>query len=506
MTDISVLCLLFSVFSPLPSVLSRPADTSGSPSPAVLLRTLLRLQLLAFRRAPHFGGRLVLAVLKGLGLVYAVLTAALMGFLLPDTLSVWAPGVSALGVVEQALLPALGALTLGRVLFQDVPTRGAEAFLMLPVPRARIARAVSVRAALTVFNAAPLAFAVPFALRTVRGDLGASSAGLFVAGVACLVAVSHVAVVVWKTRLGAAPVQTAGVVGASLLVAGGIAVASGEILGPMGVAGVAAVAVALGVFAHRSVVGALFLDPGAVRKAGGGFERGGFEAPGVAAFVALGARLVARARYPRGIVLNAVAMTVAVGAYALGWAAPEHAALLLVVSTGTVAVSAGQFALPFASGHYDRLLTLPGAERAFVRAVLAMTAAATAALGLVQLILALALAPAAWPALAAAALFCTGVLVPAAFFGSTLAPKPLDVDDKFMTSSRIQSLPPQLVLAAAGSVAVALVAGLGPILGPAAMAAVGAAGALAMPLWAGLIEARLVRQRHPTAQRFRASL
>lgn len=449
----------------------------------------------------------MLAVLKGLGLVYAVATAALMGFLLPDTLSVWVPTVSALDVVSHALLPALGALTLGRVLFQDVPTRGSESFLMLPVARAGIARAVSVRATLTVFNAAPLAFAIPFALRTVRAEAGLPAALAFVAGVAALVAVSHLAVVVWKTRLGAAPLQTVAVVGGALLAAGGIAVAQGGLPGPVGVAGVGAIAVALGVFAHRSVVAALFLDPGAARRTSGtGFGHGGFEAPGVAAFVALGARLVVRTRYPRGIVLNAVAMTLAVGAYAIGWAAPEHAALLLVVSTGTVAVSAGQFALPFASGHYDRLLTLPGAERAFVRATLAMTAGATAVLAVVQLLLALVLAPDAWPALAAAALFCTGVLVPTAVFGSTLAPKPLDVDDRFMTSSRIQSLPPQLVLAAAGSVAVALLAAFGPILGPAAMACVGAASALAMPLWARTIEARLVRQRHGTAQRFRTSL
>ena len=137
-----------------------------------LLRTLLYLQALAFRRAPYLGGRIALAVLKGLGLVYAVASAAALGFLLPDTLSVWAPGVSALAVVEQALLPALGLLTVGRVLFQDVPTRGAEVFLVLPVSRRRVARAVTVRSVLTVFNVAPLAFAVPFAARTVREAAG----------------------------------------------------------------------------------------------------------------------------------------------------------------------------------------------------------------------------------------------------------------------------------------------------------------------------------------------
>ena len=487
-----------------------PADTWRPPSPAALLRTLLRLQALAFFRAPHVRGRTVLAVLKGLGLVYAVATAAALGFLLPDTLSVWAPGVSALRVVGAAVLPALGLLTVGRVLFQDVPARGAEAFLMLPVSRDRIARAVAVRSALTVFNAAPLAFAVPFALRTVRVEAGTGAAVGFVVGIAALVAVSHVAVVVWKTRLGAAPAQTVVVVFGALGAAAGLAVMTGGPLGAhagLGAALVVPVALALGAFAHRSLADALFLDPGASpRRRAGRARDAGFEQPGAWAFVALGARLVARARYPRGIVLNAVATTAAVASYAFGWASEAHVALLLVVSTGTIAVSAGQFALPFASGHYDRLLTLPGAPRAFVRATLAMTVGSTVALGALQLAAALVVAPHAWPDVAGAVLFCGGVLAPVAVLGSTLAPKPLDVADRFMTSSRVQSLPPQIALAAAVSVAAALFAGLGPDLGLAATAAVGALGALGLPLWARAIEARVVGQRHAVAGRFRSVL
>ena len=451
----------------------------------------------------------MLAAAKGAGLVYAVVTAALMGFLLPDTLSVWAPGVSATAVVAALLLPALGALTLGRVLFQDVPARGAEAFLLLPVCRRRVARAVAVRSALTVFNAAPVAFAVPFAVRTVREASGGPAAFAFVAGVAALVAVSHFAVVVWKTRLGAAPAETVAVVVGAL---GAAAAVTAGLGGPLGehaalAAGLGGgVAVALGVFASRSLVAALYLDAGARPARRRSRREAGFGQAGVHAFLDLHLRLVARTRYPRGIVINAVATTLAVAGYALGWSDPAHTALILVFSTGTVAVSAGQFALPFASGHYDRLLTLPGAPRAFVVATLVATVGATAALGGLQLALALVVAPGAWPEVAGAVLFCTGVLAPAAVLGSTLAPKPLDVADSFMTSSRVQALPPQVVLALAGSVAVGLFAGLGPDLGLAATAAVGAAGALAMPLWARAIAARMDRQRHAVAARFRSDL
>ena len=487
-----------------------PADTTSPSAAAALVLTLLRLQTLAFRRAPHFGGRVVLAVFKGLGIAYAVATAAALGFLLPDTLSVWAPDVSALDVADRALLPALAALTLGRVLFQDVPTRGAEAFLLLPVDRRRVARAVSVRSAMTVFNAVPMAFAVPFALRTVRAEAGVPAAVVFVVGVAALVAVSHFAVVVWKTRLGAAPVETAVVVGAALLGAADIALGLGGPLGPRAplVAGlVGSLAVVLGAFAYESVVGALYLDA-ATGTAPRRTQRrsGGFAHAGVRAFLALDWRLVTRARYPRGIVINAVAMTGAVATYAFGWADEAQAALLLVFSSGTIAVSAGQFALPFASGHYDRLLTLPGAPRAFVVAKLAVAVGSVVVLGGLQLALALVLAPHAWADLVGAVLFAAGVLAPAAVFGSTLAPKPLDVADAFMTSSRIQSLPPQIVLGAAGAVAVGLFVGLGPDVGLAAAAAVGATGMLSLPLVARLIEARVAGQRHTVADRFRSVL
>ena len=475
-----------------------------------MLRSLVRLQLLGFRRAPHFGGRLVLAVLKGFGLTYAVLTAAALGFLLPDTLSVWAPGVSALAVVSDAVVPALGLLTLGRVLFQDVPARGAEAFLLLPVARRRVARAVTVRAALTVFNAAPLAFAVPFALRTVRADLGLSAAAVFVASVAALVAVSHVAVVVWKTRLGAAPVETVAAVGAALVGASAVTIVLG---GPLGhraplVAGlVAALAAAFGAYAHLGVVEALYLDTGAGRRPRAARRStAGFGHTGVRAFLDLERRLVVRARYPRGIVLNGVVTSVALAVYAIGWGEGIPARIGLVFSAAAVAVSAGQFALPFASGHYDRLLTLPGAPASFVRAKLGMAVGSVVALGGVQMLVALALAPEAWAPVIGASLFGAGVLAPAAVLGSTLAPKPLDVADSFMTSSRVQSLPPQVVLAAAGGIAGALFVALGPHLGLAAVAAVGAAGALGLPLWASLIEARLGRRRYAVAARFRSVL
>jgi len=448
-------------------------------------------------------------VLKAAGILYAVATAAAMGFLLPDTLSVWAPTVSALDLVEQTLLPALAALTAARVLFQDVPTRGAEAFLLLPVHRSRIARAVGIRASLSVFNLAPLAFVVPFATRTVRAEHGIAGAVGFVVGAVALVALSHVAVILWKTRLGPAPFSTVAVVAASLGGAAAVLSLAGGLTGanaPLGIALVASIAVALGLYAHRGVVGALYLDPPDRTSRSAPTPSTGFERAGLRAFLDLEWRLVVRTRFPRGIALNALAMTVVIASFAFVWGEATPTVLLLLFSTGTLAISAGQFALPFASGHYDRLLTLPDAPRHFVAAKLMVTAGSTVVLGAVQLGLALALAPDAWPALGGAVLFCAGVLAPVAVLGSTFAPKPFDVDDKFLGNARIQSLPPQIAIALAGGIAVALIAVLDPEVGLAATAAIGAVGVAALPLWARLIEGRVVRRRYAVAERFRSVL
>jgi hypothetical protein len=285
---------------------------------------------------------------------------------------------------------------------------------------------------------------------------------------------------------------------------------AGGLTGPsasMAVALIVSFAVGLAVFAHRSVIASLYLDPRArSSRAGPRGASGGFEHAGLRGFLDLEWRLVVRTRFPRGIALNALAMTVVVAAFAFVWSEATPTVLLLLFSTGTLAISAGQFALPFASGHYDRLLTLPDATRHFVAAKLVVTAGSTVVLGGVQLGLALALAPSAWPALGGSVLFCAGILAPVAVLGSTFAPKPFDVDDKFLGNARIQSLPPQIAIALAGGVAVAFVAMLGPDAGLGATAAVGAVGVSALPLWARLIEYRVLNRRYAVAERFRSVL
>ncbi|GAB5537832.1 MAG: DUF5687 family protein [Rubricoccaceae bacterium] len=483
--------------------------------------TLLRLQLLAFRRAPHFGGRLVLAILKALGLTYAVVGAALLGFLIPDTLSVWAPQVSAMEVVERALLPMLGLLTVMRVMFQDVPTRGMEAFLLLPVNRQRVARTVLWRSSLSVLNAVPLAFVIPFAARTIRLNEGAGAALMVVTGSVGLVALSHVALVIYKTRLGERPVQTVALLGGALAVISGLDLALGGLIpqfrqpgGWMWVAAVSVPVLALSVTAYRGLVEALYLDL-AVRPVWPWSrprreQEAGFKQPGFRTFIELDLRQLARTRYPRGILLNAAFLGLVMSVVGLVGNAGESTALLMVFAVATLAISAGQFTLPFVSNHYDRLLTLPEALPAFVRAKLVMLIGSVLALGLLQLVLALALAPSAWQthplSVGAAVLFGAGVLVPMSILASTIAPKPIDMRDRAMMNTRVQSIPAQVVVGLTSFVAVGLVLALGPRVGLAAIAVVGGMGLAALPMWERLIVSRLIHQRHGIAARFRATL
>lgn len=477
-----------------------------------MLAPLLRLQALAFWRAPFRGGRLALAGLKALGGAYALASATAIGFLLQDILSVVAPALDAVRTVDVLLLPALGAVLVARVLFQEVPTRGAAAFLALPVSRRRIAAVTLVRSLPSLFTLVPLAFVAPFALRTVAAAHGSAAALGLIGGAAALALASHAALVVWKTQLGAHPARVVAMAGAAvgLVVAleraTGGAVAAFRAPSPTALGIAWGLALALGAVAARGVVEALYLDRPAARLRPRVRGRVGFRRPGVAAFLRLDALLLRRARYARGIAANAVLVSLALTALALFGPYAEATAVVLVFSTGALAGSLGQFAVPFASGHYDRLLTLPGGLAAFVRAKALLLGGAAAALALVQLPLVLWADPARWPLVFVSALYSAGVLAPAALFGSTLGPKPVDVDERMMFNYRVQAFGAQACIVGTGVVSGLPFAVWGPAVGVAVTAVLGAAGVAATPLWSRLLVRRLRATRHPVSARFRGSL
>ena len=475
-----------------------------------MVASLFRLQALAFWRAPYLGGRVALAVAKGAGVAYAVVSAAIIGFVLPDLMGVVAPGLSALAVVEWATLPAIGALAVGRVVFQDVPTRGATVFLTLPVSRRRVARAVLVRSAPSPFTVVPLAFAAPFAARVVRAEASAGGAWAFALAVLALVMISHALLVVWKTRLGARPVRTVALVAAVVAAVAALDGTTGGLMrqrDPLVLAALAALAAGALALAYRALVAALYLDgAGPARQRA---TSGGLRGRGAWAFLDLDWRLVTRATFARGVVSNAavasVALTVGALLFAervLGTGTPTD--LVLVFSTGTVAGSVGQYAVPFASGFYDRLLTLPGGVAAFARAKVGAVAVGTVALGLVQAAVVAALAPASVWLVGVSVVFSLGVLAPAALFGSTLGPKRLDVSERLLFVNT-QSFGAQAVVAATAVVAGSLLAVAGPARGGLAAGALGVAGVLLAPVWTRAFARRLHRTRHAVAARFRTA-
>ena len=249
---------------------------------------------------------------------------------------------------------------------------------------------------------------------------------------------------------------------------------------------------------------ALYLDADGSRRTRAGRALG-FARGGVRAFVDLDRALVVRMVFPRGVVANAAVASVALSAAALLFADGPAVDLVLLFSTGPVAGSFGQYAVPFASGFYDRLLTLPGGLDAFVQAKVVGLAVLTLALGAVQLVLVLVLAPASAWLVGVSVLFSLGVLMPGALFGSTLGPKPLDVADRLLFTYT-QSFGAQAAVAAT-AIAAGLALGLGGAAGGGAVAAgLGAVGIALAPVWLRAVAARLHRQRHAHAARFRSAL
>ena len=483
-----------------------------------MLLTLTRLQAQAFWRAPYLGGRLALAAVKGAGVLYAMASAAILGFVMPDLLGVVAPEAEAVPLIEAALLPALAALMVGRLLFQEVPTRGATAFLLLPIPRRRVARGVLIRSLTSPLTLVPLLFVVPFAARAVRVEAGAVSAWMFLAVAVSLVALSHGLLVVWKTRLGAEPARTVAVLAMAVVAVGGLDLVTGGLVSHVragGAVALVALAAVMAVVLHdayRALVAALYLDGDGARRTAASGPTDGFERGGVQAFVDLDLRLITRTPFPRGIMANAVLVSVAltVGALLMEQLGLGDGAvagdLILVFSTGPVAGSFGQYAVPFASGYYDRLLTLPGAVWDFARARLAVIAAGTLGLGALHLGVVWALAPEAVGLIGVSVLFSLGVLAPAALWGSTLGPKPIDVSERLMFNYKAQSFGAQFLVGTTGAAAGAALMLAGPGRGALAAAVLGGLGVLLTPVWLRAFARRIERQRHAVAARFRGAL
>jgi hypothetical protein len=91
---------------------------------------------------------------------YAVGSAGTLGFVSPDLLGVVEPHPPVRASIDAGVLPALAVLAVGRQAFQDVPTRGTTACVMLPVSWRRAAAGVLLQSAAVPFGIVPLAFAL----------------------------------------------------------------------------------------------------------------------------------------------------------------------------------------------------------------------------------------------------------------------------------------------------------------------------------------------------------
>ncbi len=238
----------------------------------------------------------------------------------------------------------------------------------------------------------------------------------------------------------------------------------------------------------------------------------GFARGGVRDWLDVNARLLRRTTFPRGIAVNAtfvsLGLTVAVLiADARGWTEGLFTApLVLVFSTGALAGSLGQYALPFASGYFDRVLTLPGGVEQFVRSAAGTVVAGTLGIGALQLIPVLILAPEAVWLIGVSVVFSLGVLAPSALWGSTLGPKPVDVSERLAFNYKAQSFGAQIAVGGTAVVVGGLVALCGATWGPLVAALLGMAGIALAPLWLRALARRIRRQRHAIAGRFRGAL
>ncbi len=146
-------------------------------------------------------------LLGGLMLTYAVVGAVFLGLGAEILALDYAPGRSALGIVNSLVPGAALVLLVLRFLFQRPPLRDVTPYLGLPIRRARLARFFALSPSLSLHNALPMCFAAAFALRTVTHAGGGVGALCWLGGFAAVLVALDLLNTYLRAVLGAQPLR-----------------------------------------------------------------------------------------------------------------------------------------------------------------------------------------------------------------------------------------------------------------------------------------------------------
>ncbi len=484
----------------------------------MLYPALFRHAWLRRARAPRPRLFWLAAVLVGLLLAYVAVALVFAAWGADRLLALAQPGLDPLGWLNARLAPLLLGLLALRFLLQK-PVQGRLApYLALPVRRGALARFFTLHQVLSLHNALPLLFAVPFALRWVLPAGGRAGALCWLGGVVAVLLASDFLNTGARMLLGRRPLAFVGLAaGAALLplldeMAGtgwgrlaGWTLFSRLAWGDGG----ALATLWLGAGALFGLVSALLArqmrGAGAAPATAYSALRFSPHTP-VRNLLYLETALVLRNARPRQFVLVSLLFSALYLVVFLARGGGETTALLLAyMATGMFALNYGPLMFGWESSFFDGLLARPHHFADVVRSKLVLLQASCVLLGGLALPLFLWLAPRYVLHLGATALYTAGIAVPAMLRLATRNQTRLDLSDgslfnfqgvsaRHMVWTAGLALPPVALVWVAGAMGLVVLAGLS------------LAGAVAVLAWPALFASTLHRRRYAMAAHFREAL
>jgi hypothetical protein len=346
---------------------------------------LLRHQVRQRLRSSTRGRDVLGAVLVGLAALYFVFIALALGTAFPGIAADLAPQQAPLTVLNEGMLSLLSVLLATRFLIQRSAGSDVQPYLTLPVRRGRLAVLAQVATALSWVNVVALVAAGALLLSTVRPAASAAGtagwAGAVGGGLLATEALNTVLRAAWIRRAWSV-LAVAGVVGGGLLVGGAAGLdaaysVSGWLFGgavatrpfPLFVLGAGTLgACAIAQRVTRRQLGQLVdrdLSPGkaAAARFGAGLVDRLLPVLGsgrVARLLRVDLLLILRNRRPRQMLLFGLPIvgvllfqiiTTGVGRLGTAWA------IHLLLITGFLGITYGQYAFAWHGHHFDRLMS-----------------------------------------------------------------------------------------------------------------------------------------------------
>lgn len=165
-----------------------------------MLITFLKHQFTAFRRSRNTGTSIAVQIVMALLILYFLLLAIGVGFLMNMVIQKLYPGSDSVYVFNGFIIYYFLLDFIIRIQFQELPTLAVQPYLHLNIKRKEIVRFLNIKGILTALNLFPLFIFIPFILTKISAGFGANVSLFYVTGLLGLIAFNNYLVLYVKRK------------------------------------------------------------------------------------------------------------------------------------------------------------------------------------------------------------------------------------------------------------------------------------------------------------------